>query len=67
MENKSPSFHGKLLRIALLQMTSNVVFRIGYVLHLQSVKVLLQSSHFLNVCLHEWTLVILVDLSHHKL
>src|SRR3989337_2786388 len=48
-------------------MISNAVFRMGYMLCLQSIKALLQLSHFLNGCLHQWTLVILVHLSHHKL
>src|SRR3990170_4736312 len=48
-------------------MISNAIFRTGYVLCLQSIKALLQLSHFLNVCLHQWTLVILVYLPHHKL
>src|SRR4051812_15999451 len=48
-------------------MINYAIFRTGYVLCLQSVKAFLQSPHFLDVFLHQWTLVIHVDLSHHKL
>src|SRR3989337_2257517 len=48
-------------------MISNAVFRTWDILCLKSVKALLQLSHFLDVCLHQWALIILVNLPHHKL
>ena len=36
-------------------------------LHAQTIKVAFHFSHFVNVCFHLWTLVILVDLSHDQL
>src|SRR3990170_4232371 len=48
-------------------MISNAVFRTWHVLCLQSVKTLLQLPHLFDVCLHQWTLVILIHLPHHKL
>src|SRR5215216_1125501 len=41
-------------------MISYAIFRTGYVLYLQSFKVLLQSSHFLDVCVHQWAFIILL-------
>src|SRR5215216_3257277 len=41
-------------------MISYAIFRTGYVLCLQSIKALLQLSNFLNICLRQWTLVILL-------
>ena len=35
-------------------MLSYAIFHTGYMLYLQSVKVLLQSPHFLDVFLHQW-------------